>query len=120
MVRVGKGEGRTSRVDASLRSRVTRPARSARSQGQADDDAEDQAEAEGRGDRLARVLADHVLGHLVAAAGLVADLLIPPAEPVAGLADELAGRLGHLGDRRAAAGGQVVEELLDRLAGRAG
>src|SRR5262249_38830527 len=93
---------------------------SARAEGQADHHAHDQAEAEGGGDRLAGVVADEVLGHLVALAGHVADLAVAIAEALAGGLGGIAGRVGHLRGGAGRPGGEVAEELLDRLAALAG
>src|SRR5262249_19359059 len=105
--------------DPDSQPRWARPARPRRSTGakrQPDDHAGHQADAERHGDRLPRVMSDHVLGHLEALAGLAGPLTVLVAEPVAGLLRVVAYGLGRLRDGRRRVRGQVAEEPLDHLA----
>src|SRR3954452_344150 len=82
--------------------------------GDADDEADDEAEPKGSGHGLAGAMADNVLGHLIALAGVVGGLAVGVAEALAGIDGEVAGPLGSFADRPRYPGGQRVEEPLDR------
>ena len=88
--------------------------------GDADHQADDQAQPEGGGDRLTGTVADQVLGHLVAVAGELAGLAVAVLESLAGVRGHGLDLLGRLAHGRGPAGGQRAEELLDRLAAFAG
>jgi hypothetical protein len=85
-------------------------------EGEADDQAGHQADAEGRRNRLRRVVTDEILTVLVLLASLVGQIAVLVAEAVASLGGEVANGTGRLRDRRRALGGQFGEKLLDGLA----